>query len=68
MEIVYEAVLLDQAPPGLSYEQETDWLRRWANHNNYLIYTRLREDYCEVEAIRLAKEGGYRGVMADCLS
>lgn len=52
----------------VTYEEETQILKEYAEKHNYLIYSRVREEFSRYEACHLAMDSGYDGVILEDLS
>ena len=53
---------------SITYEEETQILKEYAEKHNYLIYSRVREEFSRYEACHLAMDNGYDGVILEDLS
>lgn len=51
-----------------SYEEECKMVDQWCHMWNVMLYERPREDFFRSEGIRLAKAGGFNGVVYSDLS
>ena len=53
---------------AMGWEEENKLVLNWAHENNYYVYSRPKDEFFKWEAIKLAKEGGYEGVILENLS
>ena len=53
---------------AMGWEEENKLVMGWAKEHNYYVYSEPRESFFRWEGIKLAKEGGYNGVIFENLS
>lgn len=51
-----------------SYKEECEMVDQWCSEWNVMLYERPREDFFKSEGVRLAQEGGFKGVVYSDLS
>ena len=52
----------------VTYEEETQILKEYAEKHNYLIYSRCKDEFSRYEAVHMAIDNGFGGVILENLS
>ena len=52
----------------VTYEEETQILKEYAEKHNYLIYSRCKDEFSRYEAVHMAIDGGFNGAILENLS
>ena len=53
---------------SVTYEEETQILKEYAEKHNYLIYSRCKDEFSRYEAVHMAIDGGFNGAILENLS